>query len=307
MPTIKFNEFTTDKLVLTTPIENAKIPGMTKFQLLSVPMYDSDGKEEMPTVQGPWMKLFNYGLPSKNDKDGKPRLGNNGQPMTDMERGKLKIPFNLEDDDSKKFHEMLTALDKHCEETKEEIWGDKKKASAYKYQPLVRQAAVDPDADDDAPGRPDYATMKFDFDFKSRDIKTKVFVNDNGKREEMNTPTMDDVQKLIRYKCEFRPLFTICKLYATKSADTDGKRKYGLGLKLKYIEVRPMTTSAAVDTENGFLDSDDETDTKVRKDLVETTTKKVAEKVVEKVVTAPEPAEEDTKPKGRSKKASNKI
>jgi hypothetical protein len=29
--------------------------------------------------------------------------------------------------------------------------------------------------------------------------------------------------------------------------------------------------------------------------------------VVEKVVAAPEPVEEDTKPKGRSKKASNKI
>jgi hypothetical protein len=68
-----------------------------------------------------------------------------------------------------------------------------------------------------------------------------------------------------------------------------------------------MTTSSAVDTENGFLDSDDETDTKVRKDLIETTTKKVADKVVEKVVAAPEPVEEDTKPKGRSKKASNKI
>jgi len=68
-----------------------------------------------------------------------------------------------------------------------------------------------------------------------------------------------------------------------------------------------MTTSAAVDTENGFLDSDDETDTKVRKDLVETTTKKVTEKVVEKVVEKPEPVEEDTKPKGRTKKASNKI
>ena len=65
-------------------------------------------------------------------------------------------------------------------------------------------------------------------------------------------------------------------------------------------------TASVVDTENGFLDSDDETDTKVRKDLIETTTKKVTEKVAEKVVTAPEPAEEDTKPKTR-KKASNKI
>jgi hypothetical protein len=32
--------------------------------------------------------------------------------------------------------------------------------------------------------------------------------------------------------CEFRPVFKICKLFAARSANQDGKRAYGIGLKL---------------------------------------------------------------------------
>jgi hypothetical protein len=258
MSTISYKSFNAENLKFTTPEENKTIPDITKYQLMSWPRYLKDGREIIPQIQGPWMTLNTYGIPGKNDKSGQPLKNQAGQPLTDRERGKLKIPFNLSDPDSQKLYQVLKEIDKKCEEDKEQIWGDKKKANVYKYQPLVRQPAENPDADENAPQKPDYVTIKFDFDSKTSEIKTKVYQNVDGERTEVATPTLDDVSKYVRYKCEYRPVFALAKLFGAKAAGDDGKRKYGLGLKLKHIEVKPSSVSAQDDNDNAFVDDDDD-------------------------------------------------
>jgi len=271
MPVESYKSFDLKNLILNTPEENKNKPEITKYQLMSVPQYSKDGKSEMAQIQGPWSNLSFYGITSKLDKNGKPRMNNAGQPLSDRERGKIKIPFDLDNEDSKKLYNLLCAIDKKAETEKEQIFGDKKKASIYKYQPIVRQPAENPDAAEDAPISPDYFVIKFDLDYNTGNVNTKLFVNDDGDRNEINILTVDDMMKYVRYKCEFRPIFSICKLFAARSADSEGKRKFGFGLKLKMIEVRPMKNMKD-ETETFFIDTDDEevVETKERKELVTT-------------------------------------
>jgi hypothetical protein len=271
MTTISYKSFNLDNLKLSTPEENKQKPDITKYQLMSMPRYLKDGQEVMPQIQGPWMSLDTYGIPGKAGKGGQPILNSSGQPLSDRERGRLKVPLSLNNSETKKFHELLTAIDKKCEDDKEKIWGDKKKANVYKYQHMVRQPPEDPDAPEDAPVRPDYITLKFDLDYATAGIKTKVYLNNDGDRSEVATPTLDDVQKHVRYKCEFRPVFSLCKLFGSKAADTDGKRKFGLGLKLKHIEVKPSQVSAQEEQENAFVDDEDDDDNVQRRVLVKET------------------------------------
>jgi hypothetical protein len=271
MSTISYKSFNVENLKLTTPEDNKQNPDITKYQMMSWPRYLKDGKEVIPQIQGPWMTLSTYGIPGKTDKNGKPLLNQAGQPLSDRERGKIKIPFNLDDPESKKLYDLLCAIDDKCEADKEVIWGDKKKANAYKYQSIVRQPAENPDAPDDAPEKPDYFTLKFDFDNKTSEIKTKVYQNNDGDRTEVPTPTFDDVTKHIRYKCEFRPVFSLAKLFGAKAAGDDGKRKYGLGLKLKHIEVKPSNVSDQDEQDNAFVDDEDDDEKVTRRTLVKET------------------------------------
>jgi hypothetical protein len=271
MPTVTYKDFDLSKLTFTPPIENKLIPKITEYQLMSMPQYaEGDGKSSMPTIQGPWMKLDNYGIPSKLDKTGKPRLNRANQPLSDKERGNLKIPFDLEDPKSKALYDLLCSIDDKAESEKEQLFEGRKKAYFYKYQPIVRQPPVNPDAADDAEPKPDYFVIKFDFDVKTGAMKSEVFENNDGERTQMNVTTLDDAQKYVRYMCEFRPVFKLAKLFSSK-ASNDGKRSYGIGLKLVKIEVKP--SAKQVETETQFIDdSDDEVE---RKTLVAETTKTV--------------------------------
>ena len=308
MSTITYKSFKLENLKLTTPEENKQNPDMTKNMLLSLPRYLKDGKEVLPQIQSPWLKLSNYGIPGKMDRNGKLLLNAAGNPLNDRELGRLKVPFNLDDDDSKKFYELMTALDQKVEDDREQIWGDKKKANIYKYVPLVRTPAENPDAPEDAPVKPDYFTAKFDFDYKDGKMKTAVYVNTDGDRTAVETPTLDDVKKYVRYKSECRLVFSLCKLYASKAADTDGKRKFGFGLKLKHIEVKPSEISAQDEQDNAFVDEDDEDEVVERRSLVKAPVKAVPVKAaVQEAEEEEEGEEEDDEEKPAPKKAASKA
>jgi hypothetical protein len=301
MSTISYKTFNVEALKLTVPEENKQIPDITKYQLMSFPRYLKDGKEVIPQIQGPWMNLFTYGIGGKNGKNGQPITNQSGLPLTDRERGKIKIPLNKDDPESVKLFELLTEIDKMAENEREKLWGDKKKANAYKYQPMVRQAPEDPENPDVK--KPDYFTVKFDFD-ATGNIKTKVYQNADGDRTELTTPKLDDVTKYVRYKCDYRPVFAFSKLFAGKAADDSGKRKYGFGLKLKHIEVKPSQTSAQEQDENAFVD--DEDDEFIERRVLVKETKKVV-KDEDEDEDEEEEEEEKPAPKKISAKAVKKV
>jgi len=274
MPTVKYTDFNLANLTFSTPEENKKTPEITKYQLMSLPTYTIDGESSMPSVQGPWTLLDYYGFPSKTDRDGKPRLNTAGQPLSEIERGKLKVPFNFDVPESKALYDLLVSIDKKCAAEREQIFGDKKKANAYVYQPIVRRAVLDPDADENAPEKPDYFVIKLDFENGTKLLRTELWMNEDRKRSQIQVTSLDDLQKYLRYKCEFRPIFTFCKLFSSKGANSDGKRTYGIGLKLKMVEVKPMkATSEKKDV--FFIDSDSEDNE--RAELVSSTTPQVVQ------------------------------
>jgi hypothetical protein len=300
MATISYKSFNVELLKLTVPEENKQIPDMTKYQLMSWPRYVKDGKEVNPQIQGPWMNLFTYGIGGKTGKNGQPITNQSGLPLTDRERGKIKIPLNKDDPECVKLFELIAEIDKMAENEREKLWGDKKKANAYKYQPMIRQAAEDPDAPADTPKKPDYITVKFDLDNATGNIKTKVYQNADGDRTELNTPTLDDVTKYIKYKCDFRPVIALCKLFASKAADDSGKRKYGFGLKMKHIEVKPSQMSAQDQDENAFVDDEDDEFIE-RRVLVKDTVKDTKKVVDEDEDDDEDEDEEDEKPAPKAK------
>ena len=309
MPTVKYADFNLANLTFSTPEENKKTPEITKYQLMSLPTYTVDGEGSMPTIQGPWTLLDFYGFPSKTDRDGKPRLNNAGQPLSEIERGKLKVPFNFDVPESKALYDLLVSVDKKCAAEREQIFGDKKKANAYVYQPIVRRAVLDPDADENAPENPDYFVLKLDFENGTKLLRTELWLNEDRKRSQIQVTSLDDLQKYLRYKCEFRPIFTFCKLFSSKGANSDGKRTYGIGLKLKMVEVKPMkATTEKKDV--FFIDSDSEDDT--RKELVASTSvaevqSNTASTPVVQTSTAPATAPANDAPAPKRGKGKNSV
>jgi hypothetical protein len=60
------------------------------------------------------LTLDTYGIPGKLNKSGQPILNQSGQPLSDRERGKLRVPLSTATPESKKFNDLLVAIDKMC-------------------------------------------------------------------------------------------------------------------------------------------------------------------------------------------------
>ena len=225
--TIKYNNFNVADLSFSTPEEQKGLQHIFKYHkmsLVSHPIYLINGHEVAPRIQGPWMNLDTYGFPGEMDRD------INGKPLNELELRKLKVPLSLNNPENKKFHELLSAIDKKCEDDKEKIW--KEKANRYRYEPIVCKS---PEELEDAEKKHDYITFRF-----KHFIKTKVYLNIDGVRSEVETPTIDDVKKYIRYKCEFRLVFSLGLFGSQIQYNPDSKRIFGLELSLTAIEVKPM-------------------------------------------------------------------
>ena len=235
MPTtIKYNNFNTANLSFFTPEERNGLQHIYKYHkmsLVSHPIYHINGHEVAPQIQGPWMNLDIYGFPGEMDRD------INGKPLKELELRTLKVPLSLNNPENKKFHELLSAIDKKCEDDQEKIW--KEKANRYRYEPIVCKS---PEELEDTEKKPDYITLRFKpFLHPSQHfIKTKVFLNIDGVRSEVETPTLDDVKKYVRDKCEFRTVFSLNLFGSQVQYNPDSKRIFGLELSLTAIEVKPM-------------------------------------------------------------------
>lgn len=227
--TIKYTNLSVADLSFSTPKEYKGDPNLFKYRkisLVSHPIYLINGHEVAPRIQGPWMNLDTYGFPGERD----------GEPLSELELRKLKVPLSLNNPETKKFHELLSAIDKKCEDDQEKIWGDK--MDFFRYDHMVCKS---PEELEEAQQKPDYITLKFkNFMFSDVANITKVYLNNDGVRSEVETPTLDDVKKYIRDKCEFRPIFSLGLFGSQICYYSDFKRIYGLELGLTAIEVKPM-------------------------------------------------------------------
>jgi len=237
--TIRYTNLSVADLSFSTPKERHSFLKYSKWGLESHPIYFINGHEVAPQIQSPWMNLDTYGFPGEMDR--------NGKPLSELKLRKLKVPLSLNNPETKKFHELLSAIDKKCEDDQEKIWGDK--ANLYRYENMVCKSPAElwdsqsPEELEDEEQKPDYITLNFKPFFwpsSPHFIKTKVYLNIDGVRSEVETPTLDDVKKYVRDKCEFRSIFSLHLFGSRIAYYSDFKRTYGLELSLAGIEVKPM-------------------------------------------------------------------
>jgi hypothetical protein len=240
--TISYTNLSVADLSFSTPREY-KPRSPFKFQPISLASVPKYGDDFAPRIQGPWMNLDTYGtygtygFPGEMDRDIK------GKPLDELELRKLKVPLSLNNPETKKFHEVLSAIDKKCKDDMEKNWKDK--ANPYKYDQLVCESPIDlwdsqsPEELEDVQQKPDYITLKFkNFSAYYLSNITEVYLNNDGVRSQVKTPTLDDVKKYVCDKCKFRAVFSLC-LSGSYSPLTK-KHIFGLELVLSAIEVKPM-------------------------------------------------------------------
>ena len=246
--TTKYTEFDADRLSFTTLDENER----SKGQKIAYPRYNhpSLGEGQPLFLQGPWMTMFNYGVPTLGEyyKEDKDRA--------------IKVPLDMNDPEIVKLVDEFKKIDAVLgnEEFKKENFG--KYAKKYTYQDIVRSPLSD---EDEEVTRPPYMKLKLDLTWPDNNVKTEVFSSellDSGKRErkQLEVETVSDFANHMPYMCKFRPVFRPVKLWAHQSKMKDPG--YGIVFKLIKVEVEPSNNnnSAYQSYLQGdvFVDDDDE-------------------------------------------------
>jgi len=252
--TIKFNKFQPSMVNFTDLEENKR----SKGQKIAYVRYG----DKQPFLQTPEIQLETYGIPRAGEYY-----------KEDSQRSFIKVPLNEEfSTDVKLFKQKLEQLDTimDSDQMREKIFGSKKSAKGWVYQPLVResmqQTIEDSDSDSDEEGtkastsaqfRPPYFKAKLKTNYESGDVETVVYKKDNGNRSKQKVKTLTDLESLVTYRSTIRLVVMPNKLWAMKNMQ--GK-KYGLALKITHLEVEPITRSSIRDYVEGdaFVDSDDE-------------------------------------------------
>jgi hypothetical protein len=306
--------------ISATPLEENQ---MSKTQKIGYVRYnDPEVGETQTLIQTPLIQLTQYGIPSLGEyyKD-------------DKSRAFMKVPLDPKVKDSKIMDDKLTTLDEYFEsdKTKAAILG--KGYDIFDYTKIVREPVEDDDDDDDKPKKKGkdakpkqpklkYFKARFDTDFETGDVKTKVYKrivtkDKNGKvlkveREEQKVKTMTDVAELIRFMSYVRLIFSFNKTWASKTKDQKTKRKsYGVGLKILQIEYEPSserTSTRANLTADSFV-SDDEDEESVSVVAKKAAPSKQGSKTSKKVEVDSDEEEEPVKPKKVSppKKVAKKV
>ena len=247
--TTKYSEFEADRLTFTTLEENER----SKGQKIAYPRYNHPtlGEGQPLFIQGPWMTLFNYGVPTlgefyKEDKD----------------RAFVKVPLDMSNPEIVKMADEFKKIDDILghEDFKKENFG--KNAKKHEYQSIVRSPLSD---EDEEVTRPAYMKLKLDLTWPDSNVKTEVFSSellDNGKRErkKIDIDTVTDFATHMPYMCKFRPVFRPVKMWAHQSKMKDPG--YGIVFKLIKVEVEPSKNSNSVYQNylqgDVFVDDDEE-------------------------------------------------
>ena len=245
--TTKFTDFEAERLSFTEFEENER----SKGQLIAYPRYNhpSLGEGAALFLQGPWMTIFTYGIPSLGEYY-----------ADDSQRAFMKVPLNMED---KEVIQMVKEFQKVDEELGSEEFMQKsfgKKASKYKYQPIIRESQED----DDGNVKPAYMKLKLDTSWPDGNVKTELYkselVDKKRVRELVNVSTVTDVTKYLSYMTKFKPIFRPVKMWAHNSKMA--KPEYGVVFKLLKVEFEPNASGSNSYTDymtgDAFIDDEED-------------------------------------------------
>ena len=245
--TTKFTDFEAERLSFTEFEENER----SKGQLIAYPRYNhpSLGEGAALFLQGPWMTIFTYGIPSLGEYY-----------ADDSQRAFMKVPLNMDD---KEVVQMVKEFQKVDEELGSEEFMQKsfgKKANKYKYQPIIRESQED----DDGNVKPAYMKLKLDTSWPDGNVKTELYkselVDKKRVRELVNVSTVTDVTKYLSYMTKFKPIFRPVKMWAHNSKMA--KPEYGVVFKLLKVEFEPNASGSNSYTDymtgDAFIDDEED-------------------------------------------------
>ena len=232
------------------------------------------------------IKLVMGGIP-KNPKDGEPIYAD------EYARAKFIIPIDDAQPGCVKLAECLSKIDTRYGNPKifeTSLTGLKGKN--YEYSTMIREPS------DKAKEGFRYRTVKasLDVDFETKAIKTKIFIKKpDGNKEQVPINSLTDVEKYVRFNCEFKGCFAINKLWATKSKMGGKTYSYGVGMKcLQLVITNPGSGGLRQDFNQYMFDDEGEV---IEVAPVKQQSPKAEPKKVSKMITASDTASDDEEKK----------
>lgn len=248
--TTKFTDFEAQRLTFTDLEENER----SKGQLIAYPRYDHPtlGEGSALFLQGPWMEIFTYGIPSLGEYY-----------SDDSQRAFIKIPLDMKNPEVVQMVEEFQKVDEQLgsKEYLQKSLG--KKASKYKYQPIIRESQED----DEGNVKPAYMKLKLDTSWPDGNVKTELYkselVDKKRVRELVSATTVTEVAKYLSYMTKYKPIFRPVKMWAQNSKMPTPE--YGVVFKLLKVEFEPNNSGSNSYTDymtgDAFIDDEDEEET----------------------------------------------
>jgi len=205
-------------------------------------------------IQFPWLELFTYGIPKIGDYI-----------KSDSERLYIKCPLDLSNPEINNLYEnFIVKLDNllSSDEFKNKLFG--KKASKYEYNPIFKTPKIIDDDDDDddnkdkkSNAKPPFIKLKFKTT-PEYNIKETIF-RDSNKEIIKDINTISEVEKIICWKCEFRPMIRLSKIWAQSVGTGKSGPGYGATIIIEQIQVKPPLYNNLLSNKNHeytFIDND---------------------------------------------------
>lgn len=198
------------------------------------------------------MEIFTYGIPSLGEYY-----------SDDSQRAFIKIPLDMKNPEVVQMVEEFQKVDEQLgsKEYLQKTLG--KKASKYKYQPIIRESQED----DDGNVKPAYMKLKLDTSWPDGNVKTELYkselVDKKRVRELVSATTVTEVAKYLSYMTKYKPIFRPVKMWAQNSKMPTPE--YGVVFKLLKVEFEPNNSGnnsySDYMTGDAFIDDEDEEET----------------------------------------------
>ena len=179
------------------------------------PIKPTYGAMNLPCLQLPWVTLSTFGVPPKGQYT-----------KEDKQRMFIKVPIEEKSD----LYAQLSALDAkmkyHIIMTSNlDIFGS---GNMYEYEPLLKYSEKHGKA---------YIKLKLDTSYPEDEILTEVWFAGNGPKHQCQFDNIDDFALCVPFKSDIRMIVKVVKLWVIN-------KRYGLTIKVKKIEVKPLETKA---------------------------------------------------------------
>ena len=169
------------------------------------------GINDLPYLQLPWLTLSTFGVPPKSEYT-----------KEDKQRMFIKVPI---EEDSDLYQQLLRLDDKMKHHI---ITTSNTNLFNASYDNLVKYS--------EKHGKP-YIKVKLDTSYPENHILTEVWHSGDGTKAQCQFDNIDDFARCVPFKSDIRMIVKVVKLWVVN-------KQYGLTIKLKKIEVKPLEPSS---------------------------------------------------------------